>query len=96
MCIFPPSGSREAVCGGRGERAGGRWERLLNKTEGRRKRKARRKKEGRSKGQERERRVRVQTDWGTQRGEKDRSVRREGFKINCIRRLIQSKSIQEK
>ena len=56
---------RSFVCGGRGQRAGGRWRGFLSTSEGRRKEKGRRKTEGRPKRKEREGGIRVQTDWGT-------------------------------
>ena len=91
----PTSGTGEAlyvVGADRGQGAGG--EAFLSTSEGRRTGKGRRKTEERPEREEREGGIRVQADWGTrQRGERGVC---EGFKINCMRRWIQSKSVQEK
>lgn len=96
MGLFPPVGQ---VKGASEWEERGRWKRLLNMLEGRRKEKAPpppKKKGGKDQRERDSEGLGFHIDRGTGPGEQGRTWPREGFKINCIRRLIQSKSIQQK
>ena len=82
------------MCGGRGQRTVGRWRSFSPRLREEEKGKAEGRQRGGPKGKRERGGIRVQTDWRTrQRGQ--RGVW-EGFKINCMRRRIQSKSVEGK